>query len=240
MFERFTLQARQVVILAQDEARALNHNYIGTEHILLGLLREEEGIAFRVLESLGVKLEPVRAQVVQIVGASEEATHGQIPFTPRAKKVLEFSLREALSLGHHHIGPEHLLLGLARENEGIAARILRDCGADSDKIRSEIVRLVPGPSPEPAVPMPAHSLGFDPWIRVGPAAGVRRLLMVAAARALDDGRSEIDASDVLLALIRDDETRPLLAGLGVDEAAVREAIVRARAAEEPPEAAAQD
>jgi ATP-dependent Clp protease ATP-binding subunit ClpA len=132
MFERFTERARQVVVLAQEEARTLKHNYIGTEHILLGLLREEEGLAARVLESLDITVERVRAQVVRIVGSGEEVTSGQIPFTPRAKKVLELALREALSLGHNYIGTEHILLGLVRENEGVAARILLDFDADSE------------------------------------------------------------------------------------------------------------
>jgi ATP-dependent Clp protease ATP-binding subunit ClpC len=145
LFERFTERARQVVVLAQEEARTLKHNYIGTEHILLGLLREEEGLAARVLESLDITVERVRAQVVRIVGSGEEVTSGQIPFTPRAKKVLELALREALSLGHNYIGTEHILLGLVRENEGVAARILLDFDADSDKIRNEVIRMLSGP-----------------------------------------------------------------------------------------------
>ncbi|MDP8943200.1 MAG: ATP-dependent Clp protease ATP-binding subunit [Actinomycetota bacterium] len=145
MFERFTERARQVVVLAQEEARILKHNYIGTEHILLGLLREEEGLAARVLESLDITVERVRAQVVRIVGSGEEVTSGQIPFTPRAKKVLELALREALSLGHNYIGTEHILLGLVRENEGVAARILLDFDADSEKIRNEVIRMLSGP-----------------------------------------------------------------------------------------------
>src|SRR5918997_1595114 len=145
MFERFTERARQVVVLAQEEARTLKHNYIGTEHILLGLLREEEGLAARVLESLDITVERVRAQVVRIVGSGEEVTSGQIPFTPRAKKVLELALREALSLGHNYIGTEHILLGLVRENEGVAARILLDFDADSETIRNEVIRMLSGP-----------------------------------------------------------------------------------------------
>jgi ATP-dependent Clp protease ATP-binding subunit ClpC len=145
VFERFTERARQVVVLAQDEARALKHNYIGTEHILLGLLREEEGLAARVLEQLDITVEEVRAQVAHIVGQGDEVTTGQIPFTPRAKKVLELALREALSLGHNYIGTEHILLGLVRENEGVAARILLDFDADAEKIRNEIIRMLSGP-----------------------------------------------------------------------------------------------
>src|SRR5690242_19376347 len=124
MFERFTERARQVVVLAQEEARTLKHTYIGTEHILLGLLREEEGLAARGLECLSMALDRLSAQVVGIVDSGEEVTSGQVPFTPRARKVLDLALREALSLGHNYIGTEHILLGLVRENEGVAARIL--------------------------------------------------------------------------------------------------------------------
>jgi ATP-dependent Clp protease ATP-binding subunit ClpC len=149
VFERFTERARQVIVLAQDEARALKHNYIGTEHILLGLLREEEGLAARVLESLDVTVEEVRAQVKRLVGqGDEEIATGQIPFTPRAKKVLELALREALSLKHSYIGPEHILLGLARENDGVAARILLDLGADAETIREQTIAMLGGPAGE--------------------------------------------------------------------------------------------
>jgi ATP-dependent Clp protease ATP-binding subunit ClpC len=145
MFERFTERARQVVVLAQDEARGLKHNYIGTEHLLLGLLREEEGLGARALESLGITIEGVRTQVAQIVGEGDEVATGQIPFTPRAKKVLELSLREALALGHNYIGTEHVLLGLARANEGVAARILLDSGVGAEQVRDEVIRTL-GPS----------------------------------------------------------------------------------------------
>ena len=124
MFERFTDRARRVVVLAQEEARMLSHNYIGTEHILLGLIHEGDGIAAKALESLGVSLEAVRAQVEEIIGQGQQAPSGHIPFTPRAKKVLELSLREALQLGHNYIGTEHILLGLIREGEGVAAQVL--------------------------------------------------------------------------------------------------------------------
>jgi ATP-dependent Clp protease ATP-binding subunit ClpC len=155
VFERFSERARQVVVLAQDEARALKHNYIGTEHILLGLLREEEGLASRVLESFDITVEEVRVQVALIIGEGDEVTTGQIPFTPRAKKVLELALREALKLGHNYIGTEHILLGLVRVDEGVAARILLDFGADAEKIRNEIIRRLSGPGrrqQEPDVP----------------------------------------------------------------------------------------
>lgn len=146
MFEQFTERARQVVVLAQDEARALKHSYIGTEHILLGLLREEEGLGARVLTSLDITVEEVRQQVARNVGLGDEAPSGQIPLTPRAKKVLELALREALSLGHNYIGTEHILLGLVREYEGVAARILLDSGVDAEKTRSEIIRILSGPN----------------------------------------------------------------------------------------------
>src|SRR3712207_1806371 len=160
MFERFTERARQVVVLAQEEARTLKHNYIGTEHILLGLLREEEGLAARVLESLDITVERVRAQVVRIVGSGEEVTSGQIPFTPRAKKALELALREALSLGHNYIGTEHILLGLVRENEGVAARILLDFDADSEKIRTRLWEGRNGQSGMPLRGLERRPLGF--------------------------------------------------------------------------------
>jgi ATP-dependent Clp protease ATP-binding subunit ClpC len=149
VFERFTERARQVVVLAGEEARSLRHNYIGTEHILLGLLREKEGIAARALRSLDVTVEHVREQVKRIVGPGEELTEGQVPFTPRTKKVLELALRESKSLGHNYIATEHILLGLIREGEGIAARILLDFGADPQKIRDEVIRML---SPHDAGP----------------------------------------------------------------------------------------
>src|SRR5262245_52478086 len=183
MFDRFTDRARQVIVLAQDEARQLKHNYIGTEHILLGLLREQDGVARRVLESLGVSVDAVRDQVVRIVGEGEgEAVPaGQIPFTPRAKKVLELALREGLSLGHNYIGTEHILLGIARENDGIAARVLRDLGADAETIRDAVVKTVPGMAQ--ASKPPRHA----PWRRhVRPR---RRFGALAMARdeALEEG-----------------------------------------------------
>ncbi len=144
MFERFTERARKVVVLAQDEARHFNHNYIGTEHLLLGLLREDEGVAARALSSLNVTLDEVREQVESIVGYGEEGTGGQAPFTPRSKKVLELALREALQLGHNYIGTEHILLGLVRESEGVAARVLSNLGVDPDKVRREVVRMLGG------------------------------------------------------------------------------------------------
>ncbi|HEY3832195.1 MAG TPA: ATP-dependent Clp protease ATP-binding subunit [Acidimicrobiia bacterium] len=144
MFERFTDRARRVVVLAQEEARLLNHNYIGTEHILLGLIHEGEGVAAKALESLGISLEAVRAQVEEIIGHGGSAPSGHIPFTPRAKKVLELSLREALQLGHNYIGTEHILLGLIREGEGVAAQVLVKLGADLSRVRQQVIQLLSG------------------------------------------------------------------------------------------------
>jgi hypothetical protein len=144
VFERFTERARQAVMLAQQEARLQRHNYIGTEHILLGLVLEGDGVAARALESLGVTLDGARSRLVALVGEGVEVNEGQIPFTPRAKKVMELSLRESLSLGHNHIATEHILLALVRENEGVAARILLDFGAEADKIRNVVSHMLSG------------------------------------------------------------------------------------------------
>ncbi|GHB55851.1 ATP-dependent Clp protease ATP-binding protein [Flexivirga endophytica] len=144
MFERFTDRARRVVVLAQEEARMLNHNYIGTEHILLGLIHEGEGVAAKALESLGISLDAVREQVQEIIGPSQQTQSGHIPFTPRAKKVLELSLREGLQLGHSYIGTEHILLGLIREGEGVAAQVLVKMGADLSRVRQQVIQLVSG------------------------------------------------------------------------------------------------
>jgi ATP-dependent Clp protease ATP-binding subunit ClpC len=163
VFQRFTERARDAVVRAQEEARALEHDYIGTEHILLGLLRVEDGLAARVLESLDITVEEVRAQVARIVGQGDEVTTGQIPFTWRAKKVLELALREALSLGHNYIGTEHILLGLVRENEGVAARILLDFDADAEKIRNEVIRVLSGPARHAASTSVGPSFSGEVW-----------------------------------------------------------------------------
>jgi len=231
VFERFSERARQVVVLAQEEARALDHNYIGTEHILLGLLREEEGLAARVLESLEVTAERVRTQVVRIVGRGDEVTAGQIPFTPRAKKVLELALREALSLGHNYIGTEHILLGLARENEGVAARILLDLDADAEKIRNETIRMLSGPEARQsrAVTMVSGRMTRRTvdaaWLDgLGP---VLDRLVVEIRGQL--GR-EPDAGDLLLALACAPDALPAraLGELGVDLDALWGTIERVR------------
>jgi hypothetical protein len=144
MFERFTSEARRVVVLAQQEARMLHHNYIGTEHILLGLIHQGDGVAAKALESLGISLEAVRQQVEEIIGQGQQAPSGHIPFTPRAKKVLELSLREALQLGHNYIGTEHILLGLIREGEGVAAKVMARLGADLNRVRQQVIQLLHG------------------------------------------------------------------------------------------------
>jgi ATP-dependent Clp protease ATP-binding subunit ClpA len=144
MFERFTDRARRVIVLAQEEARLLNHNYIGTEHLLLGLAHEGQGVAAKALESLGIRLEALRSQVQEIIGQGKSAPIGHIPFTPRAKKVLELSLREAKQLGHNYIGTEHILLGLIREGEGVAAQVLVKLGADLPRVRQQVVQLLRG------------------------------------------------------------------------------------------------
>jgi len=156
VFERFTERARQVVVIAQSEARALKHNYIGTEHLLLGLLREEQGIAARVLMSFDVTVDEVRAQVARIIGQGDEVVGGHIPFTPRSKKILELSLREALAVGHNYIGTEHILLGLMREGEGVAVRILLDFGASPAAVRDEVLRLLTSSRGEVGAPPPLN------------------------------------------------------------------------------------
>ncbi|MBV9606328.1 MAG: AAA family ATPase, partial [Solirubrobacterales bacterium] len=234
MFERVTERARQVVVLAQEEARTLKHNYIGTEHILLGLLREEEGLAARVLESLDITVERVRAQVVRIVGSGEEVTSGQIPFTPRAKKVLELALREALSLGHNYIGTEHILLGLVRENEGVAARILLDFDADSEKIRNEVIRMLSGPGSRQRGAGGAAAAGAGAQGAEGKKSSKlldqfgRNLTKLAAESKLDPvvGR-ETEIERIMQILSRRTKNNPVLVGEpGVGKTAVVEGLAQ--------------
>jgi ATP-dependent Clp protease ATP-binding subunit ClpA len=151
MFERFTERSRRVVVLAQEEARMLNHNYIGTEHILLGLIHEGAGVAAKTLESLGISLDAVRQQVLEIIGQGQQAPSGHIPFTPRAKKVLELSLREALQLGQEYIGTEHILLGLIREGDGVAAQVLAKLGLDLNRVRQQVIQLATGRAGEDVI-----------------------------------------------------------------------------------------
>src|SRR5690349_21920300 len=159
MFERFTDRSRRVVVLAQEEARMLDHNYIGTEHILLGLIRESDGCAARALESLEISLGAVRQQVGEIIGRGQEAPTGPVPFTPRAKKVLALSLRESKELGHTYIGTEHILLGLIREGDGVAAQVLVRLGADRKRVRQQVTQLLHGHAAEE--PGPGAEAGLE-------------------------------------------------------------------------------
>ncbi len=228
MFERFTDRARRVVVLAQEEARMLNHNYIGTEHILLGLIHEGEGVAAKGLESLGISLEGVRAQVEEIIGQGQQAPSGHIPFTPRAKKVLELSLREALQLGHNYIGTEHILLGLIREGEGVAAQVLVKLGADLNRVRQQVIQLLSGYQGKeavqtggPAEGTPATSLVLDQF--------GRNLTQAAREGKLDPviGR-ENEIERVMQVLSRRTKNNPVLIGEpGVGKTAVVEGLAQA-------------
>ncbi|WP_244366607.1 ATP-dependent Clp protease ATP-binding subunit [Micromonospora echinofusca] len=226
MFERFTDRARRVVVLAQEEARMLNHNYIGTEHILLGLIHEGEGVAAKALESLGISLEGVRQQVEEIIGQGQQAPGGHIPFTPRAKKVLELSLREALQLGHNYIGTEHILLGLIREGEGVAAQVLVKLGADLNRVRQQVIQLLSGyQGKEPAAAgattgeaAPSTSLVLDQF--------GRNLTQAAREGKLDPviGRSK-EIERVMQVLSRRTKNNPVLIGEpGVGKTAVVEGL----------------
>ena len=161
MFERFTDRARRSVVLAQEEARMLDHTYIGTEHILLGLIHEGDGVAAKALQALDIRLEAVRREVVSVIGKGGAPAVGHIPFTPRAKKVLELSLRESLQLGHNYIGTEHILLGLIREGEGVAAQVLQKLGADLNRVRRTVIQLLSGyaePRDEAGEPLASDSV----------------------------------------------------------------------------------
>ena len=228
MFERFTDRARRVVVLAQEEARMLNHNYIGTEHILLGLIHEGEGVAAKALEALNISLEGVRAQVEEIIGQGQQAPSGHIPFTPRAKKVLELSLREALQLGHNYIGTEHILLGLIREGEGVAAQVLVKLGADLNRVRQQVIQLLSGyqgkeaaPSNGPAEGTPSTSLVLDQF--------GRNLTQAASEGKLDPviGR-EKEIERVMQVLSRRTKNNPVLIGEpGVGKTAIVEGLAQA-------------
>ena len=227
MFERFTDRARRVVVLAQEEARMLNHNYIGTEHILLGLIHEGEGVAAKALESLGISLEAVRQQVEEIIGQGQQAPSGHIPFTPRAKKVLELSLREALQLGHNYIGTEHILLGLIREGEGVAAQVLVRLGADLNRVRQQVIQLLhgyqgkePAAAGAPSETAPSTSLVLDQF--------GRNLTAAAREGKLDPviGR-EKEIERVMQVLSRRTKNNPVLVGEpGVGKTAVVEGLAQ--------------
>jgi ATP-dependent Clp protease ATP-binding subunit ClpC len=182
MFERFTDRARRVVVLAQEEARELGHTYIGTEHILLGLLREPESVAARALEALGIGLDAVRQQVREIIGQGEIATlPSHIPFTPRAKKVLELSLREALQLGHNYIGTEHILLGLIREGEGVAAQVLVKLGADLNRVRQQVIMTLHAGEAEAEQYLPGDLPGEGSIVVEEESSSVRRTARASGA-----------------------------------------------------------
>ncbi|WP_308492678.1 ATP-dependent Clp protease ATP-binding subunit [Microbacterium terrisoli] len=232
MFERFTDRARRVVVLAQEEAKMLNHNYIGTEHILLGLIHEGEGVAAKALESLGISLDAVREQVQDIIGQGQQQPTGHIPFTPRAKKVLELSLREALQLGHNYIGTEHILLGLIREGEGVAAQVLVKLGADLNKVRQQVIQLLSGyQGKEPAaVSGAAHesAVGAQGGSQVLDQFG-RNLTQAARDNKLDPviGR-EKEIERVMQILSRRSKNNPVLIGEpGVGKTAVVEGLAQA-------------
>jgi ATP-dependent Clp protease ATP-binding subunit ClpC len=245
LFERFTDRARRVVVLAQEEARLLNHNYIGTEHILLGLIHEGEGVAAKALESLGISLEAVRQQVEEIIGQGGSSPSGHIPFTPRAKKVLELSLREALQLGHNYIGTEHILLGLIREGEGVAAQVLVKLGADLSRVRQQVIQLLSGyqgsggpggREKEGAAPgggssenQPSGSLVLDQF--------GRNLTQLAREKKLDPviGRTR-EMERVMQVLSRRTKNNPVLVGEpGVGKTAIVEGLAQAIVAESVPE-----
>ena len=231
MFERFTDRARRVVVLAQEEARMLNHNYIGTEHILLGLIHEGEGVAAKALESLSISLDGVREQVQEIIGQGQQAPSGHIPFTPRAKKVLELSLREALQLGHNYIGTEHILLGLIREGEGVAAQVLVKLGADLNRVRQQVIQLLSGYQGKETT-----GAGVGPGQPEGTPAGSvvldqfgRNLTQAARENKLDPviGREQ-EMERVMQVLSRRTKNNPVLIGEpGVGKTAVVEGLAQA-------------
>ena len=214
MFERFTDRARRVVVLAQEEARMLNHNYIGTEHILLGLIHEGEGVAAKALESLGISLEAVRQQVEEIIGQGQQAPSGHIPFTPRAKKVLELALREATQLGHAHIGTEHILLGLIHEGEGVAAKALESLGIALEGVRQQVEEIIGQGQQAPSGHIP-----FTPR--------AKKVLELSLREALQLNHDYIGTEHILLGLVREGEgvAAQVLVTLGGSLSRVRDKVI---------------
>jgi ATP-dependent Clp protease ATP-binding subunit ClpC len=219
MFERFSDPARRVVVLAQEEARLLNHNYIGTEHILLGVIHEGEGVAARALRSLGINLDAVRQEVDEIIGRGGSPPSGHIPFTPRAKKVLELSLREALQLGHNYIGTEHILLGLLREGEGVACQVLVKLGANLPKVRARVYELLAGGATEETtaerVPIPPLS------------SELREVIQEARRAAEANGAAEVAPIHLFLAAAQhpDGAAGRMLRAVGVDPEELHRQVV---------------
>ena len=229
MFDRFTDRARRVIVLAQDEARMLNHNYIGTEHLLLGLIHEGEGVAAKALESLGISLEAVRDQVEEIIGQGQQAPTGHIPFTPRAKKVLEYSMREALQINHPYIGTEHILLGLIREGEGVAAQVLIKLGADLNRVRSTVLQLLSGYQGKEAATAGAPDAGPAQAAATILDQFGRNLTQAARENKLDPviGRAK-EIERVMTVLSRRTKNNPVLIGEpGVGKTAVVEGLSQA-------------
>jgi ATP-dependent Clp protease ATP-binding subunit ClpC len=212
MFEKFSDRARRVVVLSQEEARLLNHNYIGTEHILLGLVHEDEGVAAGALESLNIRLDAVRREVEEIIGQGDSPPSEHIPFTPRAKKVLELSLREAIQLGHNYIGTEHVLLGLLREGEGVACQVLVNLGASLPQVRARVLQLV------------AESAGERPsgWV-FRPSSELAAVLDEAHRVAEARGESEVMPIHLFLAAVEqpDGAAGRMLETVGVDPRELR-------------------
>jgi ATP-dependent Clp protease ATP-binding subunit ClpC len=210
MFERFTARARRAVVNAQQEARELNHNYIGTEHLLLGLMREPESVAARALQELKISQDTVREQVIQIVGRGQQPPSGHVPFTPRAKKVLELSLREALQLSHNYIGTEHILLGLIREGEGVAAQVLVKLGGNLAVVREKVIEIIPAA---------AENVEFTERLRPAGATSLEGILgpLAAISDRLDAIATRLDAIERHLGLR--EEPGPAGAGSGPEETA---------------------
>jgi Clp amino terminal domain, pathogenicity island component len=221
MFQRFTDRARRVVVLAQDEARRLGHNYIGTEHLLLGLIREGEGVAAKALEALGISLDSVRQQVEQIIGQGQQAPSGHIPFTPRAKKVLELSLRESQQMGHNYIGTEHILLGLIHPGDGVARQVLVKLGADPNHVRQQVIRLLQEHSAEESVSArsAAQELRLLPAVKSRLEAAEQRLTTIEQRVGTGPDTSDLDGQ---IEIVRIEKAAAIDAGEYEQSASLRD------------------